>query len=58
MHRGGRNNDQRVVGDFLLLLGQVGRGEGSGQQTAGERELEQSLVQLAEEHSQRGYVLD
>ncbi len=58
MHGGGRNNDWRVVGDFLLLLGQVGGREGSGEQTAGERGPEQGLVQLAEEHRQRGYVLD
>jgi hypothetical protein len=58
VHRDGTDNDGRVVGDFLLLLGGAGRGLGSDEQTVEERRPEQGLVQCTEECSQRGYVLD
>ena len=57
MHRVGANNDSRVVGNFLLLLG---RGDGPGGQTDEERWhwLEQGLVYFAGERSRRGHVPD
>ena len=59
MHRGGADNDQRVVGDFLLLLGGAGRGSGPDEQTARDeqRRPEQGLVQRGDER-RRDYVLD
>jgi hypothetical protein len=58
VHRGGTDNDGRVVGDFLPLLGGAGQGWGSDEQTDQERRPEQGLEHHAEERSQRGCVLD
>jgi hypothetical protein len=58
VHRGGADNDRRVVGDFPPLLGGAGQGWGSDEQTDQQRRPEQGLVRCAEERSQRGYVLD